>query len=82
MSLFFCELTVAGLIIIGFMIKKLKLSQILLCAFSGVAALLACDLVFSFFGMNMPLNVFTILISSVGGIPGVILLTLINLLII
>lgn len=82
MSLFFMELIVAGIVIIGFMIKRLKISQILLCTFSGIAALLACDLIFSFFGLNMPLNVFTILISSVGGIPGVILLTLLNLLII
>ncbi|MBR3767135.1 MAG: pro-sigmaK processing inhibitor BofA family protein [Clostridia bacterium] len=60
------------------MIKRLRFGQIVLCILSGIAALFACDLMFSIYGSNMPLNIYTVCISAIGGIPAVILLTLIK----
>lgn len=81
MNILFILLIISGAILIIFMLKKMKLSQILLCTFSGLAALFCCDLIFSFSGgLTMPINPYTLSISAVGGIPGVILLVLLNML--
>ena len=63
------------------MLKKLKLKQIIFCIFSGLAALFCCEAITSFFGFEMlPLNYYTLGISAIGGIPGVILLVLLKML--
>lgn len=72
--------SVLGGIIILFAIKKLKIKYLLLSAFSGLAALFAADFVCSFFNMSIPLNAFSMSVSAVGGIPGVILLNILNVL--
>lgn len=72
--------SVLGAIIIIYTIKKLQFRYILMSALSGLAALFAADFVCSFFDMNIPLNVFSMSVSAVGGIPGVILLNLLNVL--
>lgn len=82
MTLLFTLLIISGIIIGIVAIKKLRFLQIVLSVFSGVSALLACDLIFSLFGQNIPLNAYTISISAIGGIPGVILLTILRTLII
>ena len=80
MGFLFIMLIISGIVILIFSIKKLTLFKLLLSVLSGSAALISCDLLFSLFGQNMPVNVYTILISAAGGIPGVILLTLLKLL--
>ncbi|MBR3596882.1 MAG: pro-sigmaK processing inhibitor BofA family protein [Clostridia bacterium] len=60
------------------MIKKLSFPKILLSVLSGMAALFMCDLLFSFYGSFMPINICTVSVSAIGGIPGVILLTLLK----
>lgn len=78
MGIFLIILIASAIIILIFMIKKLKPSQVIFCILSGMAGLFACDLLLSLFGGNMPINIYTVAISSLGGIPGVILLTLIK----
>lgn len=71
---------VFGAVIILYSVKKLKFRYVLLSALSGLAALFAADFVCSFFYMNIPINTFSMSVSAIGGIPGVILLNLLNML--
>lgn len=81
MNILFILLIISGILLIILMLKKMKLAQIILCIFSGLAALFCCDLIFSFTGTaGMPINPYTLTISAIGGIPGVILLVLLNIL--
>ena len=81
MNLLFTLLIISGVIILIFMLKKLNFRQIMLCIFSGLAALLCCDNVMSFIVNDfLPINYYTLAISAIGGIPGVILLTLLKML--
>lgn len=82
MTLLFSILILSGIFIGIFALKKMKFTQILLVITSGISALLACDFVLSLFGQNMPVNLYTLSISAVGGIPGVILLSLLKTIII
>ncbi len=58
--------------------RKLTLAQIILSVLSGIAAIISCDVIMSFAGNNMPINIYTVAISAVGGIPFVILLVLLK----
>jgi len=69
---------VSGAIILLYAVKKLKFRYIFLSALSGLAALFAADFLCSFFGMNLPVNAFSLSVSAIGGIPGVILLNVLN----
>ncbi|MBR2410933.1 MAG: pro-sigmaK processing inhibitor BofA family protein [Clostridia bacterium] len=80
MGFLFVLLILSGMVLLIFSIKKLTFLKLMLSVFSGLAALFSCDLLFSLFGQNMPLNIYTAVISAAGGIPGVILLTLLKLL--
>ena len=81
MNLLFVLLTVAGAILIIFMIKKLTIGKIFLSVASGLCALFCCDLVMSFISSGgMPINPYTLTISALGGIPGVTLLVLLRML--
>ena len=71
-------IAILALIVIVFMIKKMTVSKSILSVLTGLASLFACDLMLSFFGDNMPINIYTLLISGFAGIPGVILLTLLR----
>lgn len=71
-------IAILALIVIVFMIKKMTVSKSILSVLTGLASLFACDLMLSFFGGNMPINIYTLLISGFAGIPGVILLTLLR----
>ena len=82
MNILFILLLSSGVIITAFMLRRLKFSQILLSVFSGLAALFCCDLILSFAGTGgLPLNTYTLSVSSIGGIPGVILLVLLKMLV-
>ena len=81
MNLLFILLMVSGAILIIFMLKKLTIGKIFLSVASGLCALFCCDLVMSFFCPDgLPLNPYTLSISALGGIPGVILLVLLKML--
>lgn len=82
MTLLFSVLMISGIFIGIFALKKLKITQALLVIASGLSALFACDFLFSLFGQNMPINPYTLSISALGGIPGVILLIILRTLII
>lgn len=71
---------VCGGILLIFAIKKCRLRHLLLSAGSGLAALIAADLIGGFFDYNLPLNVFSVSLSALGGLPGVILLNLLSVL--
>ena len=71
-------LAAAGLLCLGYAIKKTRLRTALLSALSGIAALFAADLVCTAFGGNLAMNAFTLTVSAVGGIPGVVLLNLLT----
>ena len=72
-------LAVCGLIIFIYVLKKCKIKYFLLSAFSGLAALFAADLIGRFFEFNLPLNAFTVTLGALGGLPGVILVNLLNI---
>ncbi len=65
----------AGTVLLLITLKKLKLRYTLLSAISGLAAFFAADWVCSFYSPGLPVNVFTLTLSAIGGIPGVILLS-------
>lgn len=68
----------AGIIVLFYALKKLKLRYLILSALSGVLALIAADFICSFFQFNLPINAFTLTLSAIGGIPGVILLNILS----
>ena len=63
-----------GGVIILFGLRRYKLRFLLLSALCGFAALLAADFICGLFDFNLPINAFSIAVSAVGGLPGVILL--------
>ena len=83
MNLLFSLLVISGVILVIFMIRKLKFTKIMLSVFSGLAALFCCDLIMTAIGTDgMPINTYTMSVSAIGGIPGVILLVLLKILIV
>ena len=71
---------VTGGILFLYMLKKSKIRFGLLSACTGIAALIAADLICGFFDFNLPMNAFSLCVSAVGGIPGVILLNILTVL--
>ncbi len=67
---------VAGISVLTYAVKKIRLRFLFLSALSGVAAFFAADFICSFIDFQLPLNAFSLAVSAVGGIPGVILLNL------
>ncbi len=49
---------------------------LLLSALQGIAAFFAVNFIGSFFGISLPLNIPSLALSALGGIPGVVLLLL------
>ncbi|MBQ6897438.1 MAG: pro-sigmaK processing inhibitor BofA family protein [Clostridia bacterium] len=81
MNLLFILLISSGIILVILMLRRLSLGKILLSVMSGLSALFCCDLIMSLFSpCGMPLNPYTLTISALGGIPGVILLVLLKML--
>ncbi len=67
---------VAGAVLLIYSLKKLKFRYTLLSALSGTAAFFAADFITLFLHTELPLNAFSLSVSAIGGIPGVILLVL------
>ncbi len=76
MNAFFILFIAAGAVILLWMMKARRPGTALLSAAFGAAALLAANLLSAFIPLSMPLNTFTLFVSAIGGIPGVILLHL------
>ena len=69
----------AGGAIVLYALGKRRLPFFLLSAAAGIAAFFAADLAGGLFHFRLPLNAFTLAVSAVGGVPGVILLCLLPL---
>lgn len=67
-----------GAVIILFSLKKVKAKHRLLSVITGISAFFAVNFICSFFESGLPLNWFTIGASGIGGIPGVILVLLLD----
>ena len=63
-----------------YLMRKSRFRYALLSACSGVAALVATDLIGGFINVNVPLNVFTLCLSAIGGLPAVILYHILQIL--
>lgn len=70
--MFYVLLTLSAVIITIAARKLLKPSKILLYAFSGFTALIALDYILSYTDIHLPVNIFTIASSVIGGIPAII----------
>ena len=68
----------AGICILFYTFKKIRLRYFILSALSGLSALFAVDLILGLAGLNMPYNTLTLLCAAAGGLPGVIVITLLN----
>ena len=73
-------LCTCGCLMLYYSIKKCRIRDFILSALSGIAALFAADLIGGFFSFHLPINVFTGVLSALGGLPGVILLNLLTVL--
>ena len=71
-------LITAGLALLVFAVKKINPGAVLLSAALGLSALFAADIVLGFMQLNLPVNACTLLCAAVGGVPGAILVTLLN----
>lgn len=81
MNILFILLSLSGIILIIFMLRKLSAGQIFLSVLSGLSALFCCDLIMSLVGTGgISVNPYTLIVSAIGGIPGVILLVLLKML--
>ena len=78
MNLTVLILAAAGLALLIYAVKMIRPGAILLSAAAGLAALFGADIVLGFTQVNLPVNVFTALCAAIGGIPGVILLLVLN----
>lgn len=76
--IFYTALLFWAVTAVAFMLKKMSPGKIIISLLTGFSALICADLIMSLYGGNMPLNIFTLGIGTLGGIPGVILLVLLN----
>ena len=77
-SLLTVSFLLAGAVILFYALRKLRLRILFASLCLGAASLFAANLIAGFFRFHMPVNVFTVLVSAVGGIPGVILLHILS----
>ena len=59
-------------------IRIINPGSLLLSVVLGVSALFAADLILGFTHSNLPVNSFTVLCAVLGGVPGVVLILLLN----
>lgn len=71
----FVFLIFAGIIILAVTLRNEKpFRNLLLSLFSGVGSLFAVNIASTLTSVSLPVNALTLIISTVGGIPGVVLL--------
>lgn len=74
-------MTLCGLVILVSMLKTHRLFRtMLLSVIQGMTAMLAVNFAGEFTGIHIPLNLFSVSVSAIGGLPGVIFLVVSNLL--
>jgi inhibitor of the pro-sigma K processing machinery len=69
-----------GLIVRSSLGQPRVLLKVLIHILGGIVGLWLCDLLLSVFGLDIPINVFTILLVGMLGFPGVIVLSVLQLL--
>ena len=67
-----------GLCIGAYTVKRVRLRTFLFSALTGIAALFAADAILGFTQLSLPVNAFTVTCAAAGGLPGAILITLMN----
>ena len=73
----FFFLILSGLIILSASLKSEKFFRsILLSAVSGIGSLFAVNIASAVTGVSLPVNLVTLLISGIGGVPGAVFLLL------
>ena len=72
-------LGIAGVAVLAAMLRSGRFfASLALSALQGVATFFAVNFVGSFFGVELPLNLPSLLLSALGGAPGVIVLLLLQ----
>lgn len=78
-------ITIAALVIYGILflvfslLEKRPVYTILLFMLIGVVSMLVINIISGFTGINIPLNLYTLLTSAFGGVPGVVTLLLLKI---
>ena len=78
-------ITIAALVIYGILflvfslLEKRQVYTILLFMLIGVVSMLVINIISGFTGINIPLNLYTLLTSAFGGVPGVVTLLLLKI---
>jgi len=72
--LFYAFLVISVTAVIISLFKTKKVSAFIITVLQGVGALFAVNFVGSFIGVHLPVNAFSVSVSSLGGTSGVILL--------
>ena len=67
-----------GVLVGVYAVKRARLRDVLFSALTGIAALFAADAALGFTELNLPVNAFTVACAAAGGLPGAILVTLLN----
>ena len=67
---------IAGAAVFLYSLGGGRLRPLLLSALSGIAAFFAADFLSGFLPIRLPLNAFTLAVSALGGLPGVMLLNI------
>ena len=78
MNLIVVTMVTAGLLITIWAVRKINMGTIFLSALLGLSSLFAVDLLTGYMRFNLPINCTTLLCSVLGGIPGVILILMMN----
>lgn len=68
----------AGALLTIWAVKNINPGTFLLSALLGLGAMFAADLILGFTYLNLPVNWATLLCAITGGIPGVILIVILN----
>ena len=80
MNLTAAILLTAGLILLVWTVRKCNPGTVFLSMLIGVAGLFAAELILRFTSIRLPVNITTLACAALGGVPGVILLCVMNLL--
>ncbi|MBR0509799.1 MAG: pro-sigmaK processing inhibitor BofA family protein [Clostridia bacterium] len=79
MTLLIGLLSAAGALIVLWAFRTKQIGGLVLSGLAGVAGLVAADLISGLFDFNIPLNALTIGMSAVGGLPGCILVNVMQI---
>ena len=78
MNLTAAILAAAGILLLIWTVRKISAGTFFLSSLLGIGALFAADLIMGFTHLNLPINYVSLGCAALGGIPGVILLLMLN----